>query len=488
MMNMNYKEKRKKQIQKMMGKAYYDCKWLTDKEATIAHKERGILLKSLSNKVKYSFMNNKIYTGDLSPGCIICGEGYWQCMQINIVCTANCFFCPQNRKIKTESPPREPDTNCTIPNPKSYLKYLKRFNFKGVGITGGEPLLVFELVLSYLNEIRKGFADKIYLWLYTNGSLVDETKLEKLKQAGLNEIRFNISANNYDLKPVKLATRYINTVTVEIPAIPEDYEIVKKSLPEMKKIGVKHLNLHNLRASRHNYRNLLKRNYTFLHNHPNTTLESELTALKLVKYSLDKKIGLPINYCSEVYKDRLQGKGYRRWTAPLAKDDVEELTSANYIRRLSIKDTSYNLKKIIGILRKNKCDDTLWSLNHAKDELFIHSSFLKHIDFRKHSLTISYFRPHLLKVLRPGRADKPIKLFGYIFSAEKEFCEKQTLLNPATITTFQELFIENMEEKKALNTFYNKTNLTLRDWKKEVELLFTLRIWEQIESDLPEIF
>ena len=62
-------------------------------------------------------------------------------------------------------------------------------------------------------------------------------------------MRFNISARKYDLKAVKMAAGIIDTVTVEIPAIPEDYEILKKCLPRMKAIGVAHLNLHQLFAS-----------------------------------------------------------------------------------------------------------------------------------------------------------------------------------------------------------------------------------------------
>ena len=52
------------------------------------------------------------------------------------------------------------------------------------------------------------------------------------------------------------------TVAVEIPAIPEDYETVRKLLPDMQKIGVRHLNLHQLYASEHNYRELARRGYT----------------------------------------------------------------------------------------------------------------------------------------------------------------------------------------------------------------------------------
>ena len=86
-----------------------------------------------------------------------------------------------------------------------------------------------------------------------------------MKEAGLNEIRFDIAARKYDLKAVAMATAIIDTVTVEIPAIPEDYEIVKRCLPRMKALGVAHLNLHQLHASRYCYKQFVARGYTFLH-------------------------------------------------------------------------------------------------------------------------------------------------------------------------------------------------------------------------------
>ena len=101
--------------------------------------------------------------------------------------------------------------------------------------------------------------------MYTNGDLIDTTRLHDLQKAGCDEIRFNLSAPNYDLGPVELACRMIETVAVEIPAIPEDYETVRKLLPDIQKIEVRHLNLHQISAWEHNYRELARRGYRSHH-------------------------------------------------------------------------------------------------------------------------------------------------------------------------------------------------------------------------------
>ena len=176
-----------------------------------------------------------------------CGQGTWSCLFIGSLCTANCFYCPQDRKNKKDQPPTE--SGLMFDNPDDYVDYLEKFKFKGVGFSGGEPLLKYKKILTYIKKIRERLGKGIYIWLYTNGDLVDKNKLNALKEAGLNEIRFDIAARNYDLKAVKMASAIIDRVTVEIPAIPEDYEILKKCLPRMKAIGVAHLNLHQLFAN-----------------------------------------------------------------------------------------------------------------------------------------------------------------------------------------------------------------------------------------------
>ena len=110
------------------------------------------------------------------------------------------------------------------------------------------------------------------------------------------------------------------TVAVEIPAIPEDYETVRKLLPDMQKIGVRHLNLHQLYASEHNYRELARRGYTIAPSveHGPVVFESEMTALKLVRQVAEGSMDFSANYCSRIYKARYQPRGRRRRAALLA--------------------------------------------------------------------------------------------------------------------------------------------------------------------------
>ncbi len=84
----------------------------------------------------------------------------------------------------------------------------------------------------------------------TNGILADETKFKKPAGAGIEEIRFDIGATGFKPDKLKAAKGIVPNITVEIPAVPEEKERLKKLLPEMIASGVTNLNLHQLRLTK----------------------------------------------------------------------------------------------------------------------------------------------------------------------------------------------------------------------------------------------
>jgi pyruvate formate-lyase activating enzyme-like uncharacterized protein len=318
-------------LQKKYEEEYSSFKWVTDNEAQDAENLRTGIISSLKDNLLYAFSNTKPYYMGLSPGCRHCGEGTWSCLFINGMCNGNCFFCPSE-----QNETGEPVTNTLqFINPEDYLDYIDKFGIKGVSISGGEPLMTLDRSVKFLSAVKERFGDEIHKWLYTNGILISEDILKGLKDAGLNEIRLNLVAQGYKLDKIRLASRYIDTVTVEIPAIPEDYERLCTLLPQLVESGVKFLNLHQLRCTPYNFKKFRERGYTFLHGHDVTVLESELTALKVIKYAADSGIELPINYCSYVYRNNFQRIRARERSAPYMLKPFEEITGAGMIRMIS---------------------------------------------------------------------------------------------------------------------------------------------------------
>src|SRR3989339_1628669 len=114
---------------------------------------RSKLLKSLPADINRSFSGTKLHWGALSPGCLLCGAGYWSCLFINRLCTRNCFYCPQDRQVTKEALPHAEQV--TFKTARQYADYVFRMGYKGVGITGGEALLSLPKVLEHIEEIRK---------------------------------------------------------------------------------------------------------------------------------------------------------------------------------------------------------------------------------------------------------------------------------------------------------------------------------------------
>lgn len=307
--------------------------------------------------------------------------------------------------MKEDDPPSA--DGITFEDPDAYLRYLELCGFRGVGFSGGEPLLAVDKLLSFIGSIKRRFGEEMYVWMYTNGDLLDRATLDGLRKAGLDEIRFNISARQYDLSPVELACGLMNAVAVEIPAIPEDCGTVKECLLDMRKIGVRYLNLHQLAASAYNYRNLIGRNYTIIPSfrHEPVVFESEMAALELAKHASDNHLNVSINYCSEIYKARYQRLARRKHAAVLARAGCERITDAGFIARTSVKGSAATIAHLVDTLRRNGRDERLWTRDDTGTELSVHPTLSADIGRDVHDVTLRYYEADIVPGDSPEEND-----------------------------------------------------------------------------------
>jgi len=358
------------------------------KESLEMENQRKAIIRSLQTfeDIHLDYNESKLFSRRLSPGCRCCGEGTWSCLFINNLCNGQCFFCPT-----TQNQLDEPATSTLrFQNPRDYIDYIRRFQFKGVSISGGEPLLTFDRTLTFLTEVKKHFGDAVYLWLYTNGILLDIEKIIRLKYAGLNEIRLNLCAVDYRLEKIKLAAGQIPRITVEIPAIPEDIPKIKELMIQLADLGVDILNLHQLRCTPNNARHLIKRGYTFIHGKKVTVWESELKALELIRYGLEEQLPLAVNYCSYAYKNRYQALTPRLRYARMMCREHEDITSSGYIRKLSVKISSARIDHISEQLNRNHHPKNTYRLDKTKNRIYFNQTLLNPILALGNPLMISY--------------------------------------------------------------------------------------------------
>lgn len=323
--------------QREYGRLYDLLTFAGPEQLAAAGAERKGLLHWLDQRASFGYAGTKVDCNSLSPGCRRCGDGDWSCLFVNGRCNGRCFYCPT---AQDDNGP--PVTNgLAFTSPEDYAAYVATLGFSGVSISGGEPLLTADLTLAYLSAVRKRCGADIHLWLYTNGTLLTADLCRRLRDAGLNEIRFDLGAVRYHLKKLRLAVGSIPTVTVEIPAVPEDEELLKRKMVEMAEAGVNHLNLHQMRLTPYNFGPLTERGYTFLHGEKVTVLESELCALRMVRFGLEHRIPLPVNYCSFPYKRRFQHAAARRRAALTVCASGEVVTEPGYLRTLTATGVRY---------------------------------------------------------------------------------------------------------------------------------------------------
>ncbi|MDD2897871.1 MAG: radical SAM protein [Desulfuromonadaceae bacterium] len=319
------------------GHLYEQLTFAGPEQLAAVNAERNELLTWLVQRADFGYAGTKVNCTGLSPGCRSCGDGGWSCLFINGRCNGRCFYCPT-----AQDDDGSPVTNgIAFTSPDDYAAYVASLGFSGVSISGGEPLMTPDLTIAYLSAVRKRCGDDVHLWLYTNGTFLTPGLCSRLQDAGLNEIRFDLGAVRYNLKKLRLAVGCIPTVTVEIPAVPEDEGLLKLKMVEMADAGVHHLNLHQMRLTPHNFGPLTERGYTFLHGEKVTVLESELCALRAIRFGLENAIPLPVNYCSFSYKRRFQHAAARSRAAQSVCISGEVVTEPGYLRTLSTAGVSY---------------------------------------------------------------------------------------------------------------------------------------------------
>ncbi|MBN1117075.1 MAG: radical SAM protein [Bacteroidales bacterium] len=325
---------------KLQYSRYSNIKWINPYSAFEYQNQRNKFLENIGHFVL--FKGTKPYLNHISEGCNLCGQGLWSCLFITGKCNANCFYCP-TAQDKDDVPVSQ---GLSFPTPESYSEYVNHFGFKGVSFSGGEPLLFSERVLDYLQELRKSCAPDIYAWMYTNGILSNQETFAKLAELNLNEIRFDIGATGYTLENVSKAKGIIKNVSIEIPAVPEEKEVIKTLLPNMIKAGVTNLNLHQLRLTEYNAPKLLKRDYTFIPAEKPIVLESELAALEIIDYAKSQKLDIGINYCSFFFKNRFQAAGFKKQVSGVFSANENAITQKGYIREQNQREINYYSVKL----------------------------------------------------------------------------------------------------------------------------------------------
>ncbi len=165
----------------------------------------------------------------LPRGCQICRQGAGLVLFVTGRCERSCFYCPLSEERRGHDAVFANEQ--TVKQIEDILAEGRAMGALGTGITGGEPLLKLDYVLQCLRALKREFGPEHHIHLYT-GLLPEREVLEKLKAAGLDEIRFHPPhsqwSNPVGLKEALQGAKSLGLEAgVEIPALEAAPKIVQ---------------------------------------------------------------------------------------------------------------------------------------------------------------------------------------------------------------------------------------------------------------------
>lgn len=437
---------------------YEKLNWMSTDTAMKAEAEKTRLLESIFSQKEsaWHFSQTKPHIHELSPGCTLCGEGSWSCLFINGVCNARCFYCPSAQ----DNPGPPMTSTLEFSQPEAYADYVEQFGIKGVSFSGGEPLLAIDKVLAFLAAVKSRVPHPVYAWMYTNGILSDTDTFKRLRDQGLDEIRFDLSADHYNPVGIEKAIGIIPRVTIEIPAIPEDLPRLETLISQWADMGVNHVNLHQVRCTPYNIQRLQKRGYTFTYNQGVTVLETELAALTLMDFALKQKIVLPIQYCAYTYRQQFQGAAAKKRYAPYVKASYEDITDNGYIRRLTVTGIPFELEMIQQRFVENSADPSLYSLSSGKNSLVFSAALLHLVTASNIQLMVSYSAAAIKSSVSYRNYFKTIHLkSGKTVVVEKQMVQPGLAVNGGLFEWFGKLLAK--KESNPVPEIFDTTQMDL---------------------------
>lgn len=296
----------------------------------------------------------------LSEGCRLCQQGAKMVLFVTGLCPKSCFYCPlsDERRGKDVIFANEKP----VKSDEDLLKEAELMDALGTGITGGEPLLKLERVLYYIRLLKASFGKGHHIHLYTSLAPDRET-LEKLAEAGLDEIRFHPPQAVWgELRSSPYAAALQNAkdlgmeAGIEIPSL-EGAEKVAAFAEEM---GI-FLNLNELEFSDNNSEALLKEGFS---------LESDTScaaAGSCVHAENAFRACKKVHFCSSTYKDAVQlRKRFQRIAKNTARE-FDEITEDGTLIYGVINGGDQELAE--EILREEEVPEELFEVKDGKIEL-----------------------------------------------------------------------------------------------------------------------
>ena len=326
-----------------------------------------------------SWLNGSTYAAPLSPACEMCAHGSKMVVLVTGLCPSACFYCPlsfakggKDRIFADEwELYDEHDTD-------KLIREAEHIDATGAGITGGDPLVVWNRTKNYIALLKDTFGSDFHIHLYTSGQKNGE-HVGELVAAGLDEIRFHPSPNqwgNMDKSPIIPAIKHALAtnadVGLEIPAIPQMENEMFSLIQWANELGIRWVNLNELEYSERNADNLNRRNYIVKDDISAAVSGSQETAYSVLEMAVHEDIDIGVHYCSSSFKDGIQLTNRIKRRAHNVAQDHEVISNEGTLLKGVIYAQHRSLQELyISIKQEFSIEDSHIVLNNGKNRIEI---------------------------------------------------------------------------------------------------------------------
>lgn len=325
------------------------------------------------------WLNESNFIAPLSPGCKMCADGSKMVVLITGLCTAKCFYCPlSTRKLGKD---RIFANEWELENERDTKKLIKEAELieaNGAGITGGDPLVVWERAKNYISLLKDTFGQDFHIHLYTSG-IKNSKHIKELISVGLDEIRFHPLPDywrNMEKSPIldsiKKALETCIDVAIEIPAIPDMKEEMLSLVDWANNVGIKWINLNELEFSETNAKKLNNKGYIVKDDISAAVEGSQESANSIIDIISKKDFKIGVHYCSSSFKDgvQLRNRIMRRAKSITKRYDV--ISKEGTLLKGVIYSKTLSAEALYRLLKQEfKTEDNLIFLNKKKKRLEI---------------------------------------------------------------------------------------------------------------------
>ncbi|HLC58198.1 MAG TPA: radical SAM protein [Candidatus Nanoarchaeia archaeon] len=302
----------------------------------------------------------------IAKACQLCVKGRKSVLYLTGLCPRDCYYCPLSDTRKNKDVIFINERK--IRNIKQIIEEIKLSKSKGVGITGGDPLLKLKRTITAIKLLKKVFSNNFHIHLYTSLNLITKASLSKLSKAGLDELRLHPDLDNKALwKNIKSAKNYPWKLGIEIPSIPGYYQKAIE-LITLAHNHIDFLNINELEISDTNTCKLQEHGFKTKDKISYAIKGSHQQALKLLQYIKAHHPKLPVHYCTARLKDSIQLKNRLILRAKNIKKPYELVSADGMLIRGII---FANQKTAEKLKQGYKIPSSLISYNKANSQILI---------------------------------------------------------------------------------------------------------------------